>query len=123
MTKEELIKYVETNSLNTYQYKGLPPNLKSDKELIFLILKQNPTIYSELNDNFRNNPEILNIALQDKTIFDNPVRYALPGALTEENINLALEGRKIATYEFSETMLSSKEFILKYLEKNSGYDL
>jgi len=123
MTKEELKSRIEEKGTNLYNFEKLPDTLKNDIEIIRLVVNKNSYIFSVLTDEYRNDPEILKLALESDDGYPGLIAYALEGALTEENMDLALAKGTLRPHQFSEIMLKNKVFIIKYLEKNSGYEL
>ncbi len=77
------------------EYKYLPYSIKNNVDLMLIYISRYPDVFLELTADQRSNPAFLHNALlkYDSTFIGivNPICYALDGALTEENIRLALE--------------------------------
>ena len=74
--------------------------LADKKNVIYFIKKKGTLIYKDLSKKLRKDPEILQTAIENKRISRgdiNPIEYALPEALSNENI--ALIARKELFYD------------------------
>ena len=82
-------------------YDDLPDSVREDDNIMLNYVSKCPNIFSNLNEKQKNNPLILNRALMNFKPNEgevNPISYALEGALTEENIRLALEQKFITLF-------------------------
>ena len=92
-------------------YSLLPNFIKEDDYLMSLYMRICPDEYKNLDVRQRNNPEILKQAL-DNELGKNPISYALEGALTDENVDLALEKGNIIIVKDS-PLSNCKHLVLK----------
>lgn len=117
MTKQELLKYIEQSEyLSKQDFDKFPLELQNDIEVLKTLLKKFSFILMDLSREHRSNPELLKAALEDKISIFNPIIYALPKALTKENIDLAMEQDNISYEEFTKPMLSNEYFVFKMLK-------
>ena len=80
------------------EYDQLPQTIIDEENTMCLYVAKQPDSYRHLDSNLRNNSLLLKSALevyQPTFSFSNPISYAEDGALTEDNIKLALEKGKI----------------------------
>lgn len=102
------------------QYRDFPENIREDDKLMLLYMEMAPEDFLELNLRQRNNPTILKVALENYKAASanlNPISFALEDALTEENINLALEKGNIEI-TVNSALASNKYFVLELLKKS-----
>ena len=100
--------------------KRLPPEFQNDIEIVKALVSVNLFVFRELSDGYRNNPEVLKAALSgsEEPFYSTPILYALAGALTEENIDLAIKKQKIDRYHLRSMHLSNKYLVLKLMEQD-----
>ena len=97
-------------------YSLLPNSIKEDDNLICLYMRMCPDEYKNLNIRQRNNSQILKVALNSE-LGKNPISYALEGALTDENVDLALKKGNIRIVK--DSPLSNCKHLILELFKDS----
>ena len=100
-------------------YADLPDSIKEDDSLMLKFIHEVPGVYYDLNERQKNNPEILYAALNNYNpngVLLNPISFANEGALTEDNINLAIKKGKIEIQKDS-ALANNRYFILECLKR------
>ncbi len=99
-------------------FEDLPDFIKNDEKMILSYITKYPSQYVKIDQKYKNNPEILHAALQSYNGNDiNPVSFALAGALTEENIILAIQKGKIEILSDS-TLTNNRFFVVECLKRD-----
>lgn len=92
--KSFILKYLETNAMGSISFESLPKELQMDYDIVYSLIKQHPILYRNVDIRFRMDSNILKIALENynkseiKRGISNPILFAEPEALNEENIVL-----------------------------------
>lgn len=125
--KEQYDKYqigdIVCYDVSSHEYQVVP---MTPEMLHMLISEKNSFPYHLLNDKYRDDPEILKIVLNSYNpisargvyLVSNPISYALPNALTEENIELAFSKVRPIDIFLDENGKAVKKAILEYIKNN-----
>ena len=120
MNKEQIMNYIETHNISEYDFSRVLGEFVNDRDVMIEVIKKNSSNYKKLSETFRNDPEILQTALKSVGIFSaNPIDYALPGALTKENVLLAIDKDVLSEYRIREKfpqLLSDKEIMMHFIQ-------
>ena len=120
--KEIMLYYIET--VNEGVYRIITDKLQGDRDIILAAVKKDINLYQIIPEEFRNDPEILHIALLGASIFSwDLIKYAGPGALTDENIKLAIDKGILdgfRTQQFVPYLLNNKEIMIYYIRKKDA---
>ena len=99
-------------------FEDLPDFIKNDEKMILSYITKYPSQYVKIDQKYKNNPEILHAALQSYNGNDiNPISFALAGALTEENIILAIQKGKIEILSDS-ALTNNRFFVVECLKRD-----
>ena len=103
MNKEQIMNYIETHTISEYDFSRVLGEFINDRDVVMAVIEKNPSNYKILSEELRNDPEILQTALKSVGVFSrNPIDYALPGALTKDNIFLAIDKDALSDYRIRE---------------------
>jgi len=118
MNKEEVINYINDKGITSYNFSQVMGDYINDIDVVLVAVKANPSIFSSLQEQFRNNPIVLKTAIESvNSLWGNPMRHALPSALTNENIFLAIDKNLVFSDDLTPDMLSNKEVVIYFMEK------
>lgn len=110
MKKEELIQYINDHEISSFRFFEIAREFANDIEVLKVAIRRNSVIFSYLSDEFRNDPELFQMAIEGKfEVWFNPVRYALPEALTKNNIDLIVSKK---LYDESVYLLDHQYYVL-----------
>ncbi len=120
MNKEQIMNYIETHTISEYDFSRVLGEFINDRDVVMAVIEKNPSNYKILSEELRNDPEILQTALKSVGVFSrNPIDYALPGALTKDNIFLAIDKDALSDYRIREKfsqLLSDKEIMMHFIQ-------
>lgn len=115
MTKEETINYINEKGISLLEMERIMGDYKKDKEVIKAALAKNNNIYAYLEDSSKNDAQILQMAINLSKNTFNPTKHALPEALTEENIVLAIDKGLININDLTPEMLANKKIVVYFM--------
>ena len=117
MNKEDIINHINNNGISTINLSRQLGEFANDREVILVAVRKNASIYSELPDTLRSDPEILRVAIESVSTFSiNPMRYALSGAMTKENILLGISKRLLSDRTMTPEMLADKDIVIHFMQ-------
>ena len=126
MNKEQIMNYIETHTISEYDFSRVLGEFINDRDVVMAVIEKNPSNYKILSEELRNDPEILQTALKSVGVFSrNPIDYALPGALTKDNILLAIDNEVLSEYGIKERFpqyLADKELMMHFIQ-TKGTDI
>ena len=117
MNKEEILKCLNNKTIQKESLKKIIEDFSNDIDIVKALLRNNCGVFSALDDQFRRSPDMLKLAIESSNPWNNPIKYALPEALTTENIIMAIDKRLITDANLTPEMLSNREVVIHYLKK------
>lgn len=116
MKKEELIQYINDHEVSSFHFLEIAREFINDTDVLKVAVRRNSVLFSYLSDEHRNDPELFKIAIEHNyQVWFNPVRYALPSALTKDNIDLIISKE---LYDESVYLLDHKYYVLHAIKNN-----
>lgn len=116
MKMEELIQYINDHEVSSFHFLEIAREFINDTDVLKVAVRRNSVLFSYLSDEHRNDPELFKIAIEHNyQVWFNPVRYALPSALTKDNIDLIISKE---LYDESVYLLDHKYYVLHAIKNN-----
>lgn len=115
MTKEETIQHINEKGVSLLEMNKIMGNYIKDRDVIKAALSKNNNIYAYLEEASKKDAQILQMAINLSNNTFNPIRHALPGALTEENIFLAIDKGLITINDLKPEMLTNKNIVVYFM--------
>lgn len=114
-TKENIMAAIEKDLIISYKY--LSHDMLNDKEIMLQYLRKNVDVYPLLSEEMRSDPDILESVIESKEFGANlMLQYALPNAMTDKNIFLAIKNGVISDTDIFTDFGNDKKTILIYIK-------
>lgn len=114
-TKENIMAAIEKDLIPNYKY--LSHDMLSDKGIMLQYLRKNVDVYPLLSEEMRSDPDILESVIESKEFGANlMLQYALPNAMTDKNIFLAIKNGVISDADIFTDFGNDKKTILIYIK-------
>lgn len=117
MDKEKIINYINNYVVRKDSFKKITGDFSNDIDVVIAAVKKQCSVFSILDEQFRRDSEILRLAIESADHWNNPIEFALPEALTPENIIRAIDKGLIGTGNLSPWMLNNRDVVIHYLKK------
>ena len=114
-TKENIMAAIEKDLIPNYKY--LSHDMLSDKGIMLQYLRKNVDVYPLLSEEMRSDSDILESVIENKEFGAHlMLQYALPNALTDKNIFLAIKNGVISDADIFTDFGNDKKTILIYIK-------